>query len=119
MAGMKRRDFVVAAGVSVSSMLAGCVSSRGSVDSEVSASAEVVDMEKHEGAVELRVEVTNTSQASGSVGLHIHYWHNDHLAHTHYPTVYVGAGETKTISDTFQHMDADEIDRATAHIHEH
>lgn len=96
----------------------------GAVDSEVNATATVIETEYHEGSVEATVEVTNTDYEAGTVGLHVHYWSGEcskdggSLKHSHGPSTHVEAGETVTITDTFSSGDPSNIDCVSAHVHD-
>ena len=93
------------------------------VDSEVNATAEVVNTETHEDSITAHINVTNTDAENGTVGLHVHYWSgecnkaNGTLHHTHRPSTQVDVGETVTIRDTFKH-DPSDIDCVSAHVHD-
>lgn len=116
---MNRRTFLGSASAVLTTAVAGCATTtRTAVKSEVDATAELITFEHHPNAVEATIEVTNESMEGGSIGLHIHFWSGEHLWHTHMPTVYVEAGETKGITNTFNHQGSDEIDRITVHVKE-
>lgn len=113
---MRRRQFLAAASTTVATAFAGCVTS--TVDSEVDATAAVVDTEYHDESVTATIEVESKSVESGTVGLHIHYFSggcSDSSYHTHLSTVHVPAGDTVVIRDSSEYHDGD-IGCVSAHV---
>lgn len=117
MTSVSRRDVMKGMGLLGVSTLAGCAG-RGAVhsDPEMIVDVEVVDVERYEEAIEVTIEVENETEIQDSIGLHVHYWYDGFVHHSHMPTVHLKAGERKQIRDTFDH-DPDEVDRVTAHKH--
>lgn len=116
---MNRRKFITAAaGVSSLIGIAGCAS-RQATESEVQAVAQVIDTEYNEdGSTTATIEVVSDDPESGTVGLHVHYFHDEcggNTYHTHLPTVHIPSGETVTIRDTHDHDH--KIECVRAHVH--
>jgi hypothetical protein len=116
---MNRRDYLKAVGaVAPVAALGGCAT-RQAVHSEVQAVAQVTEVERHDGAVTAHIEVISDDPEDGSVGLHVHYFHDGcggHDYHTHLPTVFVPSGEVVEVRDTYEHDRA--VECVTAHVHD-
>ena len=116
---MNRRDVLTTVGASTLA-IAGCTT-RHATHSEVEATGQVTEIERHDTAVTAHIEVVSDSSNDGTVGLHVHYWTSDCGSgspyHTHMPSVHVPSGEVVTIQDAIEH-DSDAIECVSAHIHE-
>lgn len=118
---MKRATIAIA--IAALAILAGCGGTPTAVQSEISAEATVEEVERHDGATEAHINLSNTQGEAGVIGLHIHYWEGPcsredggTLLHTHQPTVYLDAGETRTMVDTYEHNNYDRIDCVSVHL---
>lgn len=120
---MNRRNFLKTIGASASALtLAGCATTQTPVHTEISAAAQVTDVQHNDdGSVTATVEVVSDDPEGGTVGLHIHYFHGDECSsvnvyHTHMPSVYVPSGESVEIRDTYKH--GKRVGCVSAHVHE-